>query len=407
MQTTFTREKDVLQNLPEALIKQILLQYSQSIVQNADKIIEQNALDLAKMDVSNPKYDRLLLNKNRVLAIAADVAKIAKTNFNAFKTLEKVSTGAGLKISKNRCPLGVVGIIYESRPNVTADAIAICLKSQNVCLLKGSQEAEFSNKILILLMHQVLQRFNLPANIVYFVGNTRQDTLNLITAEGIVDVCIARGSHELIKWVRQNASVPFIETGAGVVHIYVDETFDLQIAAKTIFNSKMRRVSVCNSLDCIVIAKNSLSFLAQICEPLLKAGVKIYAEQQAMENLPNNANIYLATQEHFCTEFLSPALAIKVMANVEEAIEHINKHSGRHSEAIITNNKANAAKFLKMVDSSAVYHNTATAFTDGGCFGMASEMGISTQKLHTRGPFSLHALTTYKWCITSKGRVRG
>ncbi|QED23582.1 glutamate-5-semialdehyde dehydrogenase [Candidatus Deianiraea vastatrix] len=398
-------KKDI-QNASFEQIFAILSDYSSEILDNCDAIITENAKDLAKMDKENPKYDRLLLNKERISSIASDVLKIAQSTFRCDKVLDEKTTSAGLEIKKIRTPLGIVGIIYESRPNVTADAISICIKTQNVCLLKGSDEADFSNAILVKIAKNILQKHGINTGCITLLPSSSDATLALITAQNIVDVCIPRGGKGLINFVRENAKVPVIETGAGVVHVYVDEGADVEIAKKTIANGKMRRVSVCNSVDCIVISHKMLDKIGEICKPMIEKNVEIFADSKAFAALSGFPNVKLASDEHFGTEFLSMKIAIKTTTSIEEAISHIEKFSSKHSEAIITQDEDRAAFFLKNVDAACVYHNTSTAFTDGGCFDMAAEIGISTQKLHARGPFALDELTTYKWIIKSDGATR-
>lgn len=404
--------KTVLQSTDLKTINDILKQYSERLIAQYDQILLENQKDLTLMEKSNPKYDRLLLNYDRIKAIANDVLRIAEYNFNSHSILETISRPNGLSIEKTRTPMGVVGIIYESRPNVTVDSISLCLKSQNICILKGSKEAEFSNKILVDIMHDILIKNNLPIEFITLLPIERAATMELIQAKGFVDVIIPRGSSSLIEFVTQNSRVPVIETGAGVVHIYVDKSAKIDMASEIIFNAKTRRPSVCNSLDCLIIHKDELSNLADILRKTIDFGTVIYADEKSYkilsvvpEFIKKNA-IKKADNTHFGLEFLSLQMSIKTIENIDEVLEHIAKYSSNHSEAIISENSENVAKFLQNVDSSTVYYNTSTAFTDGGEFGMVSEIGISTQKLHTRGPFSLDALTTYKWIVRSSGSVR-
>ncbi len=400
-----------LQALDCAFLSEILRNYAEAIIANSAEILAENQKDLSLMEADNPKYDRLLLNKKRLETIAESVLNIANFPFISEEIMEECSRNNGLFIQKIRKPMGVVGIIYESRPNVTVDSIALCFKSQNICILKGSKDANFSNAILVKIFQDILQKRNISREIVTLLPATREATMQLITAKKYLDLVIPRGSQDLINFVTQNAQVPIIETGAGVVHIYLDKSANLSMAESIIFNAKTRRPSVCNSLDCLIIHRSFLQNLPQILKKLLAHGVEIFADKPSYNailqgNLEYGNLVKIASEEHFGMEFLSLKLSIKTVENLNEAMVHIEKYSSKHSEAIITENAENANIFLKNVDSAAVYHNTSTAFTDGGEFGMIAEIGISTQKTHARGPFSISALTTYKWVVKSSGGVR-
>jgi glutamate-5-semialdehyde dehydrogenase len=315
----------------------------------------------------------------------------------------------GLYIKKISVPLGIIGVIYEARPNVTFDVFALCFKTGNVAVLKGGRDAEFSNKAIIGIIHNVLARYNINKNVAILLPPEREATEALLNAIGYIDVLIPRGSQQLIDRVRQQSKVPVIETGAGIVHTYFDETADLEKGSEIVFNAKTRRVSVCNALDCLIIHDSRLCDLPKLAKPLAEKEVEIYADDDSYAALqaiyPANL-LYKAQPEHFGTEFLSLKMAIKTVDSFTEALDHIASHSSKHSEAIITENADNAAAFLNKVDAAAVYVNASTAFTDGAQFGLGAEIGISTQKLHARGPMGLQELTSYKWLVKGNGQVR-
>ena len=305
--------------------------------------------------------------------------------------------------------MGVGGVIYEARPNVTFDVFALCFKTGNICILKGGSDAAFSNKAIITVIHEVLSKHNIDVNVATLLPKEREAAETLMQAVGYVDVIIPRGSQGLIDSVRKNSKVPVIETGAGIVHAYFDESADLKKGSNIIFNSKTRRVSVCNALDCALIHVARLSDLSELARPLGEAGVEIFADERAFDVLKGDYPVELlhkAGPEHFGTEFLSMKMAIKTVNSFEDALDHIANHSSKHSEAIITENKDNMETFLNRVDAAAVYVNTSTAFTDGAQFGLGAEIGISTQKLHARGPMGLQELTSYKWLVRGNGQVR-
>jgi len=398
-----------LQEMNQSDISKILEDYSNLLVKNIKEIVKENQKDLKKMNVNDPKYDRLLLNEQRIKSIAHDVQNIANLKFNSYKLIEKYKAKSGIEIQKMSVPIGVVGIIYESRPNVTIDAISICLKTQNVCVLKGAPEADFSNQILVKIAKQVFKKHKLNENVVVLLKPDVDSTKMLIQADKYIDVCIPRGGQGLINFVRDNAKVPVIETGAGVVHIYVDKSANIKKAQDVIFNAKTRRPSVCNSVDGIIIHKAMLNKLDQIIKPIIEKNTIIHADEESYKVLNKKVPAKLlkkANKKHFGMEFLSLQISIKTVTSGDEAIDHIQKHTSKHSECIITEDKKVAEKFCKIIDSAVVYVNTSTAFTDGGEFGMAAEIGISTQKLHARGPFALNELTTYKWIVNSDGKIR-
>jgi glutamate-5-semialdehyde dehydrogenase len=317
------------------------------------------------------------------------------------KTLEN-----GLQLRKVTVPLGVIGIIYEARPNVTFDVFTLALKSGNGLVLKGGSDADFSNRAIMSLIHQVLEKHGLPVAAVQLLPPDRAATKALLEAVGFVDVIIPRGSQGLINFVRENAKVPVIETGAGIVHTYLDESANLAQAQDIIHNSKTRRPSVCNSLDCLIIHEHQLEKLESLIQPLLKSGVQIFADDRAFAQLQGHELIQKANESHFGTEFLSLRMSIKTVKNLDEALDHIATYSSKHSEAILSENQENINRFLMEVDAAAVYANASTAFTDGNQFGLGAEIGISTQKLHARGPMALKELTSYKWIINGNGQIR-
>lgn len=388
---------------------EILNKIADALIENTDKIITANSLDLSRMDKLNPMYDRLLLTKERIIDIANDTRHVATLKVPYSKVLEEKELSNGLILKKVSVPLGVVGVIYEARPNVTVDVAALSLRSGNAVVLKGGSDAKESNTVLTEIMHNVLQDNGLNKNIIQLLPTGHEAANSLMNAVGYIDVLIPRGSKNLINAVRDNAKVPVIETGAGVVHTYFDKDGDLEKAKKIIFNAKTRRVSVCNALDCLIIHAERLKDLPEICAPLAEKNVEIFADEKAYSALQGK---YSATLTHaqvsdFGREFQSLKMAVKTVENFSQALEHIYKYSSKHSEAIITEDENTALKFLNSVDAACCYHNTSTAFTDGAQFGLGAEIGISTQKLHARGPMALKELTTYKWLIFGNGQVRG
>lgn len=379
------------------------------IVSNISEILEANALDLEKFDPNNPMFDRLLLTEDRIKGIAAEIRQVSKLPSPLNLVLESKVLENGLSLTKTSVPMGVIGVIYEARPNVTFDVFALALKSGNGLLLKGGSDAAFSNQKIMEIIHRALAATKIPSDAFQLLPSDREATKALLEAVGFVDILIPRGSQGLIEFVRQNAKVPVIETGAGIVHTYVDATADIQQSAKIIFNSKTRRPSVCNSLDCLIIHQERLGDLPLLLKPLLEKQVIVYADPEAYAALKGKYKdelLHPAAPSHFGTEFLSLQLAVKTVYGLEEALEHISSFSSKHSEAILSNDEQVIDRFLKSVDAAAVYANASTAFTDGNQFGLGAEIGISTQKLHARGPMALKELTSYKWVIKGKGQVR-
>jgi glutamate-5-semialdehyde dehydrogenase len=392
-----------------ATIDALLRDLADATVTQTDFILAENAQDLAKMPATDPRHDRLRLTPERLQAIAQDLRNVAGLPSPLGAVLSDKTLPNGLHLSKVRVPLGVVGIIYEARPNVTFDSLALCLKTGNACLLKGGSDAAASNAALLAVAGPVLAAHGVPTAAVTLLPAERAATEALLGAVGYVDVVIPRGSQGLIDFVRKTARVPVIETGAGVVHTYFDETGDLANGRAIVANAKTRRVSVCNSLDCLLINQNRLSDLPALMAPLVEAQVQLFADGPAHAALLGGypaALLHEATAQHFGTEFLDYKMAIKTVPDLNAALDHIARHGSRHSEAIISETQAHIDTFLRLVDAAAVYANASTAFTDGAQFGLGAEIGISTQKLHARGPMGLEELTSYKWLVRGQGQVR-
>ncbi|WP_299757509.1 glutamate-5-semialdehyde dehydrogenase [uncultured Pontibacter sp.] len=412
LQQVFKRVKQASRKLnlvSEDNIKQVLETLADKAVSATETILAANQQDLARMDTSDPKYDRLKLTKERIETIAADIRNVASLPSPLGKVLSERTLDNGLELKKVSVPLGVIGIIYEARPNVTFDVFTLCLRSGNALLLKGGSDAKDSNAAIVKLIHAVLEQHGVDKNIVQLLPPDREATHEMLHAVDYVDIIIPRGSQGLINYVRENSKVPVIETGAGIVHTYFDEFADLASGKDIVVNAKTRRVSVCNALDCLVINNKRLNDLPEIGAGLVAEGVEIFADAPAFTALKETYpadKLHHATESHFGTEFLSLKMSVKTVEDLDEAIEHINTYTSQHSEAIISDNEAHVDHFLKAVDAAAVYANTSTAFTDGAQFGLGAEIGISTQKLHARGPMGLDELTSYKWVVKGKGQVR-
>ncbi|WP_319500840.1 glutamate-5-semialdehyde dehydrogenase [uncultured Draconibacterium sp.] len=390
-------------------VKKILLELANEARAKTEFILTENQKDLDRMDPQDPKYDRLKLSEERIKGIASDMENVARLDSPVGKTLKETVRENGLKIKKVTVPFGVIGIIYEARPNVTFDVFALCLKSGNACVLKGGSDAIYSNQAIVSIIRDVLKKFDFDENTVTLLPAGREETNEMLRARGYIDLIIPRGSQGLINFVRENATIPVIETGAGICHTYFDEFGDAEKGLEIIFNAKTRRCSVCNALDCLVIHENRLNELNDFAKKLSEEQVVIYADEKAykqIEPIYPKELLFEATEESFGTEFLSMKMSIKTVASFNEALEHINTYTSKHSEAIITENQERIEKFRKMVDASSVYSNASTAFTDGAQFGLGAEIGISTQKLHARGPMALEELTSYKWIIEGNGQVR-
>ncbi len=372
-------------------------------------ILAENQKDLQRMDKSNPKYDRLLLNEQRIMDIVKDIRNVASLPSPVGKALMQKTLPNGLNLSKVTVPFGVIGIIYEARPNVSFDVFSLCLKSGNACILKGGSDARFSNEAIIDLIRNVLDANGINPNVCTLLPNDRTATEALMNARNYVDLIIPRGGQELINYVRENSRIPVIETGAGVCHTYFHKDGDIKKGKDIITNAKIRKVSVCNSLDCLVIDRERLDDLHYLCEDLDKKDVIIYADKHAYEALFSYYSydqLKKADEKSFGTEFLDYKMSIKTVTDIEEAINHISKYSSKHSEAIISEDAEAIKLFEKMVDAACVYSNASTAFTDGAQFGLGAEIGISTQKMHARGPMALEELCTYKWLIDGNGQTR-
>jgi glutamate-5-semialdehyde dehydrogenase len=395
-----------LSNVDDSLVKLILDDLATLAERESTFLLEENKKDLQRMDPTNPMYDRLLLTEARIAGIASEIRQVMTLQSPLQHVLEERALVNGLIISKITVPLGVIGIIYEARPNVTFDVFSLALKSGNGLVLKGGSDADFSNRAIMTLIHQILQQHNLPTTAFQLLPPDRAATKALLEAVGYVDVIIPRGSQGLINFVRENAKVPVIETGAGIVHTYVDESIDLEKATKIIHNAKTRRPSVCNSLDCLIVHEKQLDNLQPLIQPLLESQVEVFADKRALATLQANPLIQPASEEHFGTEFLSLKMSIKTVDNLDEALDHIAAYSSKHSEAILSEIQENVERFLLEVDAAAVYANASTAFTDGNQFGLGAEIGISTQKLHARGPMALRELTSYKWVVRGDGQIR-
>ncbi len=390
-------------------INSVLTDLADETVRQTGFLLAENKRDLARMGTDDPRFDRLKLTEKRIEGIANDIRNVAALDSPVSKLLLEKELPNGLKIRKVRVPLGVIGVIYEARPNVTFDVFSLCIKTGNVSVLKGGSDASFSNEAIISVIHGVLNRHLITPSVAVLLPPGRFASGALLNAVDYVDVIIPRGSQQLIEFVRKNAKVPVIETGAGIVHTYFDETADAEKASAIINNAKTRRVSVCNALDCLIIHEDRLSSLPALTAPLANSNVEIYADARAYESLKQNYPGELlkhANENHFGIEFLDYKMAIKTVSNLDEALNHIARFSSKHSEAILSEDARHIEKFLNSVDAAAVYANASTAFTDGAQFGLGAEIGISTQKLHARGPMGLEELTSYKWIVEGNGQIR-
>ena len=388
---------------------EILLAVADAIMENEKEILEANAKDLSRMDKENPLYDRLQLTPKRLADIAGDMRNVAALPSPLGKVISEKTLPNGLELKKVSVPFGVIGMVFEARPNVAFDVFSLCFKSGNACVLKGGRDADDSNKAIVALIKSVIAKAGCDDGCVELLPATHEATAEMLSAVGYIDVCIPRGGRKLIDFVRDNAKVPVIETGAGVVHAYLDKDADFEMASRIIINAKTRRVSVCNALDCLIVHKDRLADLPTLGMLLMPYNVKIYADPGAYgflnKSYPDNL-LAQATDTSFGTEFMDYAMAIKTVNNIDEAIEHISRYGSGHSECIITNDSAAAEQFQKQVDAACVYWNAPTSFTDGAQFGLGAEIGISTQKLGPRGPMALEEITTFKWLIKGNGQIR-
>ena len=395
--------------LENETINHILSDAANALIERQQEVLDANTQDLQRMDPNNPKYDRLKLNEQRLIGIANDMKNVASLPSPLGKLISETTRPNGMIIRKVSVPFGVIGVIYEARPNVTYDVFSLCIKSGNACILKGGSDADLSNRALVTIIHDTLKKHNVDPAVCTLLPPDREATGELLNAVGLVDLIIPRGSSSLINYVRVHARVPVIETGAGICHTYFDKEGDKEKGCTIVNNAKTRRVSVCNALDCLIIHQDRLADLPYICHKLADSHVTIYADEPAFEALkssyPGNL-LQPATPESFGTEFLDYKMSIRTVTSLNEALEHIALYSSKHSESIISESVENIQKFQQMVDAACVYANVSTAFTDGAQFGFGAEIGISTQKLHARGPMALPELTTYKYLIEGEGQTR-
>ena len=390
-------------------LSRTLVKAAQLLRTHTAELLEANARDLGAMAADSPLRDRLRLTPERIESIASDMESVAGLPSPQGETLAEWTRPNGMTIRKVRVPFGVVGMVCEARPNVTADIFSLCLKTGNACVLKGGSDARRSNEAIAALLHEALRSEGIATAAFTLLPSGHEAVAELLNAVGYVDVVIPRGGAGLIRFVRENARIPVIETGAGIVHTYFDLDGDLTKGRAVVCNAKTRRVSVCNALDCLVVHRGRLADLAELCDPMAAERVAIYADAEAHAALAGRYPACLlrpAAEEHFGTEFLDYKLAVKTVGSLEEALAHIARYSSRHSEAIVTENAETARQFTRQVDAACVYVNVSTAFTDGGQFGFGAEVGISTQKLHARGPMGLPELTTYKYVVSGDGQIR-
>lgn len=391
MNNLFHRVKEVSKELLLLTDEQrsnILLRIAERTESSMEQLLFANSIDLQKLEKSNPLYDRLLLTPERITSIVADLRKVASLPSPLGLISKERTLSNGLYLRRVSVPFGVIGVIFEARPNVCFDVFSICFKSGNACVLKGSHTAEESNRAIVALIHDVLRETGVPTDVLALLPPTHEATANLLAAVGYVDLCIPRGGKKLIEFVRDNARVPVIETGAGVVHAYFDKDGDIDKGRNIISNAKMRRVSVCNALDCLLVHRERVADIPSLIEPM-KDRVNIITDEATMG-----------------TEWMDYKMSLKIVNSIDDALAHIARYGSGHSECIITENEATAAHFQKMVDAACVYVNAPTSFTDGAQFGMGAEIGISTQKLGPRGPMALEEMTTYKWLINGDGQIR-
>ena len=410
LKETFERVKRASKSLAmlnDEQRNEILVAVADSIIDNKARILKANAQDLAKMEKSNPLYDRLQLTDSRLEGIASDMRNVATLPSPLGHITKQKTLDNGLRLCRISVPFGVIGMIYEARPNVTFDVFSLCFKSGNACVLKGGKDADCSNREEVALIHEVLERYGISKDVVALLPATHEATGEMLNAVGYIDLCIPRGGRKLIDFVRDTARVPVIETGAGVVNTYFDKDGDLEMGKAIINNAKTRRVSVCNALDCLIIHESRLGDLGELVSMMSEKRVVIYADSQAYASLDGKYP-YLehATDDSFGTEFMDYKLAVKTVRSLEEALEHIDMNGSGHSESIITMSEQTARKFQAHVDAACVYWNAPTSFTDGAQFGLGAEIGISTQKLGPRGPMALEEICTYKWLIDGEGQIR-
>ena len=412
LKETFKRTKEAsyeLTSVDDKRRNEILQAVAESILEHQDKLLKANLADLARMDSSNPLYDRLQLTEDRLKGIASDMLNVSKLPSPLGRILKEKTLDNGLHLQRVSVPFGVIGMIYEARPNVTFDVFSLCFKTGNACILKGGKDADNSNRAGVNIIKDVLKKYGINEHIVELLPATHEATGEMLNAVGYVDLVIPRGGRKLIDFVRDHAKVPCIETGAGVVNTYLDEDGDIDMAARIINNAKTRRVSVCNALDCLIVHSAQLPYLYQVCKPLAESKVILYADERAFTELCGKYPDHMlehASPDSFGTEYMDYKMAIRTVDSIEEALAHIQQYGSGHSEAIVTNNKGKAQLFQQRVDAACVYVNAPTSFTDGAQFGLGAEIGISTQKLGARGPMALEEITTYKWLIQGNGQIR-
>lgn len=395
--------------LPDERVVKILRLVADALEAHQEEVLEANAEDLQRMDPANPKYDRLKLTADRVEAIAHDMRNVSSLPSPLDRLLNETVRPNGMVIKKISVPFGVIGVIYEARPNVTFDVFSLCFRSGNACVLKGGSDADSSNRALVKIIRSVLMDQGVDPAACTLLPPEREATEELLNAVGLVDLIIPRGSGALIRFVRDHARVPVIETGAGICHTYFDQAGDVEKGRAIINNAKTRRVSVCNALDCLIVHRARLADLPSLCELLAAHHVRIYADEEAFAALSGYYPMDLlevATAESYGTEFLDYKMSIRTVGSLEEALAHIARYSSKHSESIISEDEQVIRQFQRCVDAACVYANVSTAFTDGAQFGFGAEIGISTQKLHARGPMALPELTTYKYIIEGSGQIR-
>ena len=395
--------------LPDEQVVKILRQVADALDAHLAEVLAANAEDLQRMDPANPKYDRLKLTADRVAAIANDMRNVASLPSPLGRVLQEIVRPNGMVIKKISVPFGVIGVIYEARPNVTFDVFSLCFRSGNACVLKGGSDADSSNRALVKIIRSVLMEQGIDPAVCTLLPPEREATEELLNAVGWVDLIIPRGSGALIRFVRDHARVPVIETGAGICHTYFDQAGDVEKGRAIVNNAKTRRVSVCNALDCLIIHRSRLADLPALCERLADHKVRIYADEEAFASLAGHYPEELleqATAESYGTEFLDYKMSIRTVGSLEEALAHIARYSSKHSESIVSEDANAIRQFQRCVDAACVYANVSTAFTDGAQFGFGAEIGISTQKLHARGPMALPELTTYKYIIEGSGQIR-
>lgn len=398
-----------LQMISDLTVSQVLCEVAASLRDATETILAANRQDLSRMCPDNPKYDRLKLTPERINSIASDMENVAGLPSPLGEVISETVRPNGMKITKISVPFGVVGVIYEARPNVTADVFSLCFRSGNVCVLKGGSDADDSSRAIVSAIHEVLMKHGIDPAVCTLLPADREATAELLGAVGLVDLIIPRGSSSLINFVRENARIPVIETGAGICHTYFDKDGDLAKGAAIVNNAKTRRVSVCNALDCLIIHEDRLTDLPHICAQLSESNVTIYADPKAygvLEGSYPEKLLLHATDESFGTEYLDYKMSIRTVESIQDALRHIARYSSKHSESIVSENPEAVSLFQKVVDAACVYANVSTAFTDGAQFGFGAEIGISTQKLHARGPMALPELTTYKYIIEGNGQIR-